>query len=405
VVCKHKSILFGGAVWLLAISQPLSVAVAGETLKNLERELQNLISSAKRSVVTVTAEFSRPAAAGDPQAATPAIGPGTDGAAFNYTNIGTGVIFDAEGHIITRRSIASGAQSTEITCSDGRQLKATVVGEDGTTGFVVLKVEAEDLTPIKLAGDDVPAGGLNIIIGNSLGVYPSVAFGTVNGMRDDGMMQVMASLSPGNGGGPVVNLRGETIGLLAGQMQAPGDDGNPAASQYNTMAVAYPAARIRRIARDIIEFGHVRKGWLGVVGFHNVDAPKVSEIRANSPAERAGLSPGDIITRYSRRVVHNVDELARMVEATTPGDWVELEYQRDSLKVHTSVQIGMKKELPDAAGGQAFSFAAQAGGASGSYQEPPTAGTSHNQNRLEQRIVELQSELNKLRKLVEERKR
>ena len=133
-----------------------------------------------------------------------------------------------------------------VTFSNGVESPAIFVGHDPETGFAVLKTQIEYLIPARLGdSNNIVPGAWNLMIGNSLGVYPSVVFGSINGIRNDGMIQISANLNPGNNGSPILNTKGEVVGLVAGQM-------NPRESLTNSFLdydfhatiLAYPMDRL-----------------------------------------------------------------------------------------------------------------------------------------------------------------
>ncbi|MFQ5706223.1 MAG: S1C family serine protease [bacterium] len=264
--------------------------------------------------------------------------------AVSYVNIGSGLIFDRQGHIITRSSIVLGADHNTITLANGVQYPAEFVGHDPETGFAVLKIEGENLVPAKLGDSDrLSVGNWIIIIGNSLGVYPSVVVGSLSGLREDGIIQVSALLDPGNNGSPIFNTDGEIVGIVAARLNTGESSAEPFwGYNFSQTTLAYPINWIKRIAQDILEFGYVRKGWLGVVGKNDASKPEIKKVLANSPAQKVGLSVGDIIVKYSDKRVSDIEELARLVQYTQPGKVVSLQFLRNDQLKDVDIKIGEK---------------------------------------------------------------
>jgi len=369
---------------------------AGETLTSLEREIRTLIDSTKTSVVTVSAHFAGEQRREKESGILSFFKTESPQAPVSYINIGTGIIFNEQGHILTRSSIILGAEFIKVIFASQEEVTADFVGYDPETGFAVIKVAHSGLQPARLGNSDaVVPGAWNLMIGNSLGVYPSITFGTINGVREDGMLQISADLNPGNNGNPIFDVRGDVIGLIAGRLNV-FDDGSllNGYARTHTTILAYPINRIKRVAEDIIAYGYVRKGWLGVMGYYDSSTPKIGEIKHNSPAENAGLSEGDVIVKFSLRDVRSISDLARLVERATPGESVPLEYLRSGKRYQTVVKIGEKKRKPSASAEQQGSRTLTT----------PIPYPRHERNDfIVRRIEQIEHELQQLKKMVHSR--
>ncbi|RMF62907.1 MAG: PDZ domain-containing protein [Calditrichaeota bacterium] len=398
---KAKRLSFFITLGLVCSTAPL--LHAGETLRILEREIQTLIDSSKQSVVTVTARFST-VVSSEKETGLLSFFKSENPTPRSraHINVGSGIIFDRQGYILTRSSIVLGAEADFVTLADGRELNAQFVGHDPETGLAILKVDSAGLKPARFGNSDrVVPGSWALLIGNSVGVYPSIVLSAVNGIRNDGLIQISASLSPGNNGSALISAEGEVIGVVAGRIDPRvGFDQTISIYDLNATTLAYPINWIKKIARDIIEYGHVRKGWLGVVGYYDGRKPKIRAIKENSPAEKAGLTKGDVILKFSNKEVKNISELARMVEYTVPGQEVSLEYMRGGEVRRVDVEIG-QKAAPD------VTLGASAGSGPQAFlpqtQEVNTPGHDLNpreKDLLEKRINRLEWELRQLKKLV-----
>jgi len=342
VIQKVKSVIRSfvfSHLFLLCCFYP---ATAQEFLESLEKDIAKLIDSNKASVVTVASRFSHEISLETESGILSFFKAEAPKQSLSYINIGSGIVFDAAGHILTRSSIVAGAESNLVTFSNGQESPAVFVGYDPETGFAVLKVNTESLTPARLGdSNNIVPGAWNLMIGNSLGVYPSVIFGSINGIRNDGMIQISANLNPGNNGSPILNTKGEVVGLVAGQMSRRESLTNSFLDyDFHATILAYPINWIKKIAEDIIEHGYVRHGWMGVVGEPEGWKAKIKEIKQNSPAQQAGLAEGDIVVKFSHRNVNSIAELARLVKYTPPGKTVPVEYMRGEDKMFANVQIG-----------------------------------------------------------------
>ncbi len=380
---------------------------AGNILGSIENEIHKLIDSSKVSVVTIASRFSQEIYVKKESGILSFFKNEVQKQALSYINIGTGIILDKSGHILTRSSIVWGAESNTVTLANGKEVSADFIGHDPETGFAVIKQSGnENLKPAKLGKmDEINPGSLIVMIGNSLGVFPSIDFGVINGIRNDGIIQISANLIPGNNGSPIFNFSGEVVGLVAGRLNV--QNNLPTLindHQYTETTLAYPINWIKRIAEDIIEFGHIRKGWLGVVGSYDGHQPKIRQIKENSPAKKAGLIEGDVIVKYSNRAVKDMTELVHLVEMTTPGQIVTIEFNRVGQMLQTEIEIGEKivKNAPDfeyKRTGQIDNTMIGNSGLSVT-QQSPTNSFERNQFFL-MRINYLEKEIAKLKEMIE----
>lgn len=247
-------------------------------------------------------------------------------------SLGSGFIFDKEGHILTNYHVLQGADAiSSVTLADGRQLDVEYIGHDPHTDLAVLKAKGEGLPHIELGdSESLLIGEWAIAIGNPFGnmmqdPQPSVSVGVVSAnhrrvKRDVGegerlyqdMIQTDAAINPGNSGGPLVNAQGQAVGVNTMIFSSSGG--------YQGLGFAIPMARARRVAEEIIQYGRRREPWFGFRGEAvsnldpytlqqlNVRTDKgvlVTEIRRDSPAYKAGLTSGDIITEVNDQVVND----------------------------------------------------------------------------------------------------
>jgi serine protease Do len=378
-------------VALVALSVT-SMAFAREKLSDLEFELQELIDRCQRSVVTVSAKVSQQVTAQPDDSILPFFRSEPQTHSITYFNVGTGIVFDREGHIVTRSSIVDNAESITVTLWDEQEVSAVSVARDYESGFSVLKVEGENLEPVALGdSDEIRSGSMGLLIGNSLGVFPSIAFGPVNGLTVDGMIQISLNLNPGNNGSPILNLKGEVVGVVAGRLNT-GDDYLTAFDGYHLSKanLVYPINWISRIVDDLLDYGHVRKGWLGVVGSDDGQA-RIKTIKEGSPALEAGMRPEDVIVGFSNRTIRNVAELARLVQYSTPGTSVPVTYLRNGEQFETEIMIGERPEPQDpvAVAGQAFLTR-------GYMRSRFTVEVQERNELLEMRVRQLEDELEKI---------
>lgn len=271
---------------------------------------------------------------------------------------GTGFVVDRAGHVITNYHVVRDADEVTIALPDGERCTAEVVGVDPKTDLAVLKVEGDyDLAPAKLGNStSLRVGHWVVAAGNPFGLSSTITAGIVSavgrtqlGVADyEDFIQTDAAINPGNSGGPLVNLRGEVVGVNTAIFTKSGG--------YMGVGLAIPIDLAKTVTDSLIENGRVIRGWLGThiqdlsrglagsFGFDGTDGVLISEVVEDSPAKAAGLERGDIITRYGERPIEDVATLRLRVAQTTPGTAVPLELYRDGKKRVLEVEIG---ELPE----------------------------------------------------------
>jgi serine protease Do len=252
---------------------------------------------------------------------------------------GTGFLIDEDGHILTNHHVIEGAERITVKLTDGRSLRATVVGSDPETDIALIKVQSESKLPHAVLGDsnDLRVGEWVCAIGNPLAYEHTVTVGVVSfigrklfDMSLDNYIQTDAAINFGNSGGPLINARGEVIGI------------NSAISrQASSIGFAVPINQAKLILPQLKTTGGVSRGYIGVA-LRDVDpdlqaslrlsqtaGALVQDVTAGSPAERAGLKPYDLITSVDGRDVATNDELIREIAARAPGSTARLEIVRD----------------------------------------------------------------------------
>ena len=261
---------------------------------------------------------------------------------FTTTSLGSGVIVAPDGTILTNEHVILRASRIHVTLADEREFDAKLVGADSDSDVAVLRVQAGGELPHVTLGtsSDLMIGETVIAIGNPFGLSHTVTTGVVSALgrsiRSDDktysdFIQTDASINPGNSGGPLLNIKGELIGIdTAIYSRSGGSIG---------IGFAIPVDRARRVMRDLVSYGEVRKAWVGIVvqdltpqlaqHFGTRRGVVVAEIEPGSPAAGAGLARGDVITRVDGREIHSRDEFEQRVQDHAEGTKVVVTRRRD----------------------------------------------------------------------------
>ena len=258
------------------------------------------------------------------------------------SSLGSGVLMTADGYVLTNHHVVDGADQIVLQLQDGREATVIVVGKDPEIDLAVLKINLDNLTPIKLANtDDVQVGDIVLAIGNPFGVGQSVSQGIISATHRKGLglnifesfIQTDAAINPGNSGGALIDTKGNLIGIISAILDRTG---------YATgISFAIPANTALEILEDIIKHGRVIRGWLGVTALQlRPEAAKqlaleppsglvITDVYQNSPAFFSGLLPGDIIVRINQIWATDNDRGMNIIANLSPGDSVKLDVLRD----------------------------------------------------------------------------
>ena len=269
-------------------------------------------------------------------------------------SIGSGVIVDArDGYVLTNHHVIEDADEILVTLKDQRALKAELLGSDPQTDIAVLQIKAPDLTALPLGDSDLlEVGDYVVAIGNPFGLGQTVTLGIVSALGRSGLrleayedfIQTDAPINPGNSGGALVDLRGQVIGINTAIVAPTG--GNVG------IGFAIPINMARLAMEQIIEFGEVRRGRLGIViqditpdlakglRLESLDGALISQVVPGSPAAAAGLEPGDVILGIDGEEVRTVADLRNEIGLKRIGEEVELETLRRGKRRKVTLAIG-----------------------------------------------------------------
>ncbi len=315
---------------------------------------------------------------------------------------GSGVIINPEGYILTNNHVVRDAQEdrVDVILNDNRKLKAKVIGTDPSTDLAIIKVEGKDLPTASLGNsDELEVGEWVVAIGNPLGLNSTVTAGIVSAIgrsqigviRDndgyaiENFIQTDAAINPGNSGGPLVDLNGDVIGINTAIATTN--------ARYQGYGFAIPINMAKSVAADLIKYGEVRRGYIGVrisgvdevtaksIGLDGPQGVLVQSLEAGGAGETAGLEPGDVILSVDGRKVNAANELQSLIARKHPGDNVVLGLFRNRKAMEKTVTL--KSRTPSIA--QVTDLDAGRGGAKSG--EP--AGSTVTLDKLGVRIAPL----------------
>jgi serine protease Do len=267
-----------------------------------------------------------------------------------YQSFGSGVIVDGDGYILTNEHVVGGATDVRVTLTDGREFEARVLGDDSRFDLAVIKIDGDEL-PVATLGDsdNLMIGEWVMAIGNPFGHFlndphPTVTAGVVSALHRDvladseseaiykDMIQTDASINPGNSGGPLVNSAGDVVGINSFIFSSSGGS--------QGVGFAIPVNMARLIINELIEFGRVRDVWVGMrvqdinpalaqnLGLPAVRGVMASFLEPDSPADRAGIRAGDVVTAINGDRVESVRQARRAIFGSRVGDIIRVTISR-----------------------------------------------------------------------------
>src|SRR2546423_933320 len=349
----------GGLKFLAVASEKYSLAtnasvdpkdVAG--LENVNRERRALVSAIIPSVVSI--KTSKKVAVrkqyqldpGDFFNRNPRQFRNPNDEALVQNSLGSGVVVTSEGHIITNNHVVDQVDEIEVQLSDGKTRKAKLIGADALADLAVLKIDEPGLKPLKFGDSDaVQAGDFVVAIGNPFGFEETVTDGIISSKsrpnRADGFgdfLQTNAAINPGNSGGPLVNLRGEIIGINTAIISRSGGS--------QGIGFAIPSNSVKTALESLLRNGRIIRGYLGIQarpttpGAPETNGVVIDDVFPNSPAADAKLKRDDVIKKFNGHNVRNLIELRSLVAQTEVNKKVEMEVLRDgnTLKLNTEIR-------------------------------------------------------------------
>jgi serine protease Do len=285
---------------------------------------------------------------------------------FERRSLGSGVIVDVKGTILTNNHVVEQADEIQVTLVDERTFQAKVIGTDPKTDLAVIRIEgAKDLKPAPLGNSaKIRTGDFVIAIGNPFGLSHTVTVGVISAIGRTGVgitayedfIQTDASINPGNSGGPLLNIDGQVIGINTAIV-----------ASGQGIGFAIPITPAREIMEQLIKDGRITRGWLGVLiqpltpelarqfGVKAGEGVVVGDVLEGGPAEKAGLKTGDVIQAIGGKPVTDVRGLQRLVAALRPGTQVAVKVNRKGKDMTLSATVGqMPTEEPVAVAPEPF---------------------------------------------------
>jgi serine protease Do len=271
--------------------------------------------------------------------------------AMVQNSLGSGVIVTNEGHIITNTHVVDQVDQIEVQLSDGRVKKAQLIGADSQLDLAVLKIDNPSVKPLVLADSDTAQPGDSVLaIGNPFGLQETVTDGIISwkgepnstDVRRD-LLQTNAAINPGNSGGPLINVQGEVVGINEQILSRSGGS--------EGIGFAIPSNTVRMVLESVLKHGRIIRGYLGIqtgasqrsAGGTDTEGVTVGDVISGSPAEQAGLQPGDVIRKFDGRDVKNFRALRTLVAQAPLDKQVELQIVRNGQPLAVKTQI---KEQP-----------------------------------------------------------
>lgn len=277
---------------------------------------------------------------------------------YRRQGLGSGVIVSNDGYVLTNNHVIQDADSIFVRTFDGNRYPAEVVGADPKTDIAVIRIEAEELPAIPLGdSDDLQVGEMVMAIGSPMSenLAYTVTQGIVSatgrsnvGLADyEDFIQTDAAINPGNSGGPMVNINGELVGINTAIASQSGG--------FQGIGFAVPSNMATRVMYSLIEEGRVVRGWLGVtiqpldpalaqaMGLEETKGALVGDVLPDTPADEAGVQPGDVIVGMNGNTIEDFQELRNRIAATSPGTRVTFDIVREGERIEIGVKLG---ELP-----------------------------------------------------------
>jgi serine protease Do len=273
---------------------------------------------------------------------------------FEQRGVGSGFVMSRDGYVLTNNHVVEDADQIKVKLANGKEYEGKIVGRDPKTDLALVKIEGNsDLHPLKLGNsEDLKVGSWVVAVGSPFGLEQTVTAGIVSAKGRvigsgpyDNFIQTDASINPGNSGGPLINMKGEVVGINTAII-----------ASGQGIGFAIPINMAKEIAPQLQEKGHVTRGWLGVsiqevtpelaksFDLKEKKGALVSQVVSGSPAEKAGIEQGDIILEFDGKEVSDAKDLPRIVASTPVDKTVTLKVSRNGKITDRQVKVGEMEE-------------------------------------------------------------
>ena len=257
------------------------------------------------------------------------------------TSLGSGVIISTQGYILTNNHVISGADDIQVLLADGRNVRASIVGVDADTDLAILRISLDQLPTIVIGdSNSLRVGDIALAIGNPFGVGQTVTMGIVSATGRDHLgintyedfIQTDAAINPGNSGGALINARGELIGINSAIYSRSGGS--------QGIGFAIPVSMAKGVMKQIIEHGHVVRGWLSIeaqdltadlaqsLNLDSTNGVLISGVLRGGPADEAGILPGDVVLAINKQAVDDARQAMKIISDQHPDDMIRLDGSR-----------------------------------------------------------------------------
>ena len=271
---------------------------------------------------------------------------------FRQRGMGSGSIIDSEGYILTNHHVVGVADSIIVVMYDGEEKDAKIVGTDPESDIAVIKIEGNGLPVLPMGDSEKILVGEDVIaVGNPFGLIQTVTYGIVSakgrsnvGINEyENFIQTDAAINPGNSGGPLVNLRGEIVGVNSAIFSQSGG--------YQGIGFAVPINMASKIMKDLIDKGSVSRGWLGVgiqdvsqdlakaFKLKNTKGSLITAVMENTPAQRAGMLKGDVVVRINDKLIQNSNHLRNEIANAGAFTEIDLELIREGKSINIKLKL------------------------------------------------------------------
>ncbi|MGZ3495825.1 MAG: DegQ family serine endoprotease, partial [Thermodesulfobacteriota bacterium] len=278
---------------------------------------------------------------------------------FEQRGVGSGFVMNQQGYILTNNHVVEDADQIKVKFANGKEYNGQIVGRDPKTDLALLKIEgASDLHPLKLGNsDDLKVGNWVVAVGSPFGLEQTVTAGIVSAKGRvigsgpyDNFIQTDASINPGNSGGPLINMKGEVVGINTAII-----------ASGQGIGFAIPVNMAKEIAPQLQEKGHVTRGWLGVsiqevtpelaksFALKEKKGALVAQVVPGSPAEKAGIEQGDVIVEFDGKEVASSKDLPLIVSSTPVGKSVTIKLSRNGKVFDRQVKVGEMEQKAEVA--------------------------------------------------------